>query len=125
MLLIHTQLKPSKIHGLGVFTLRAVPAGTCVWMYKEPLDYRIPSNSDLFPPWDKHVPHFGYQPRGKDYYEIPGDMAMFINHSSTPNLRIEANGDMVTVRELIMGEELTCNYYDLEEDPEVAGKLEG
>jgi SET domain-containing protein len=124
MLLVPVILKPSEIHGLGVFCVRDLRAGMCVWIFRDPPDYRI-KRVDLAPRMYDHAVHFGYEPRGKDYFEIPGDQAMFMNHSGTPNLRVEPNGDMVVVSDIPAGTELTCNYFQLEKDPEVGGPLKG
>ena len=128
MLLIPVILKPSPIHGLGIFAVRDLRAGMCVWIFRDPPDYRI-SISNLRDETDEviaHAKYVGYHTPGTDYYEVPGEQAMFMNHSRhNQNLRVESNGDMVVIRDIPAGTELTCNYYELEDDPEVGGPLKG
>ena len=86
-------------------------------MFRDPPDRRIPVASALTDRDDRFIKHFGYRPRGTDYFELRGDVALFINHSSNPNLSVEPGGDLVTSRAIKEGEELTLDYHDLEENP--------
>ena len=42
MLLIAVEMRPSAVHGLGVFARAAVPAGTIVWQFDPGVDNRHP-----------------------------------------------------------------------------------
>lgn len=126
MLLVPVIIQPSEIHGLGVFCARPLHKGMCVWMYREPYDMRIllAKLGTYSKALQEHARYVGYRPRGKDYLEIPYDAAQFINHSKDPNLRVDPeNMDMYTVCDMPAFTELTCDYYDLDENPEVAGAL--
>lgn len=119
MLLIPAQIKPSIIHGLGVFTTCKISKDTVVWYYRDPPDYRW---DKIYPSLKKFAAQYGYKPIGKNYHEFAGDMAMFINHSKTPNLTCYEDG-MFANRDISVGEELLQNYYEFCSDPESGGKL--
>ncbi len=126
MILIPVQIRPSYIDkgGLGVFTISFVPAGTLVWEYINPPDWRQDMDcwdfDDPDPKWENFRKKYGYRHKGKNYFEFPGDAALFINHSLTPNL---TGNPMVACRDIKKGEELTKNYFEFYEDPESGGKL--
>ena len=47
-----------------------------------------------------------------------------MNHSENPNVKMHENGsDMVAARDIEILEELTCNYYEFDEEPESNGPL--
>ena len=123
MILVLTCIKPSSIHGLGLFAVEPILKGTEVWEYNDPPDYRIPVSSPLLKeePWKSHR-RYGYQEEGKSYVEFPGDCALFINHSVI-NRNIGTDGDrMVATRDIEAGEEILANYYEFESEP---SELEG
>ena len=98
-------MRPSQIHGRGLFALEAIPAGAVVWAYDPAVD-RIELEPD---------PN-GYSWRVGDSHVVPGDDARFINHSSTPNLSTTPGlSPSVAARDIEPGEELTEDYsYDLD-----------
>jgi SET domain-containing protein len=115
MLLVKCQIRPSSIHGLGVFAAEFIPAGTVVWRYTPPVDYRVL----LAQARDEFSMKYGYHPAGADYVEFAGDAAMFVNHSSNANRTRTQDGEMIAVRDINVGEELTANYaeFDTEKPP--------
>jgi len=140
MLLVKTYLAYSPIHGIGVFTEEHVPKGTAVWRFDDLVDRRIaPAETALFPPlYQTYVKHYGYlcpqellnpdQPPTRDNMVIIlcGDDARFFNHSDDPNV-VESplpggvTGEDVAARDIVPGEELTCDYFSF--DAEAAEKL--
>lgn len=128
MLTIPVQIRPSYIDvgGLGIFTLSLIPKGIVVWEYKEPPDWRQRVDEwdfdDPDPKWENFRKKYGYQPKGKDYFEFPGDAALFINHSFNPNL-IYKEDVMITCREIKTENEITVNYFEFNENPEFGGKF--
>ena len=122
MLMIPTQIKPSPINGLGIFTILPIPKGTVVWRYCEPVDYRLEEVSDEIRDF---IRKYAYVPKGKKYFEVPGDGALFMNHSNEPNVICRKNDDddVVAARDIAAGEELTSNYFEFDENPESGGKL--
>jgi uncharacterized protein len=110
------EVKPSRIHGTGVFARLAIPAGTRVIEYigervskAESLRRRQGGNFFVFIVTDE--------------FDIDGivdwNPARFINHSCAPNCeaRMEENRIwIIALRDLQAGEELTFNYgYDLQD----------
>ena len=123
MILVLTQIKPSPIHGLGLFAVETIRKGTVVWEYNDPPDYRIPASSPLLleEPWKSHR-RYGYQEAGKPYVEFPGDQSLFINHS-VARANIATVGDrMVATRDILPDEEILANYREFESEP---SELEG
>lgn len=121
MLLIPAKIKPSPIHGLGVFTVLPIPKGTTVWQYNSLIDYRRwkkPVTSQEHEFYSK----YGYKPFEKDYYEFCGDIAMFLNHSNHPNIDTLEDCGFAS-RDIKVGEELTVNYFEFDSEPESGGKL--
>lgn len=105
VILVRTEVRPSKIHGRGLFAVEAVPAGTVVWRFDPSIDKidAVPA-SEIFS-W-----------RTEHGYVMTGDNAKFINHSKTPNLVTTPGVDPVfAARDIAAGEELTESYdYDLD-----------
>jgi SET domain-containing protein len=107
------QIRNSRVHCLGVFAVRAIPAGTRVLEY---LGKRVTkAEGDLldrtycFKLDEEHV---------LDGVGTPWNPAGFINHSCEPNCRachIEGAVWIVALRDISPAEELTYNYgYKLE-----------
>lgn len=103
MLRVRAEVRPSPIHGLGLFALERIPRGTVVWSFDAGVDQLSSSPA----------PH-GYSFRTEHGHIIPGDDAKFINHSATPNLETTPGlTPAVAVRDIEVGEELTEDYaYD-------------
>jgi hypothetical protein len=120
MMMVPVQIKPSRIDGLGIFSILPVPKGIVVWRYCEPVDYRMVT---VPPKMKGFAIRYAYIPIGKPYYEFVGDSAMFINHSSSPNIIYSGEENMIASRDIKAGEEITANYFEFDEKPESCGKL--
>lgn len=116
MLLVRTILKPSGIHGHGVFAAQFIPKGTRVWEYREGFDHRVSSEfvEQLPEPAHSAIRHYsGFWGGG---YVISADDARFLNHSETPNLRTFAEPDCdIAIRDIQVGEELLEDYREFDE----------
>lgn len=127
MLLISTRVASSRIHGLGLFTLEPVPAGTPVWRFEPGFDHTFsPAAVAALPePARGHVRWFGFVRPADGFWVLSGDHACFMNHASPPNTGLPPDGIQtavtVALRDLAAGEELTCDYYAF--DGEAARKL--
>lgn len=115
MLLIPTYLAPSAVHGVGVFAAEDIPQGTLLWQFVPGLDLVIPAEMLASYPAEarKYVEEYGYE----DQYRpgavvLSGDNARFINHSHTPNTYSEKD-EAFALRDIAKGEEITCNYLEL------------
>lgn len=115
MLLIPTYLAPSSVHGVGVFAAEDIPEGKLVWQFVPGLDLVIPNGMlDSYPAEArKYVEEYGYEDQYRPgHVVLSGDNARFINHSHTPNTYSEKD-DAFALRDIKKGEEITCNYLEL------------
>ena len=122
MMLIKASVRPSAIHGLGVFAVESVPSGTPVWCFQAGFDHEFSPGqfAALPPPAREHVRWFSFI-RGTDGQAIlSGDHACFMNHSSTPNTGALPDAlpppTTVALRAIAAGEELTCDYFAFDAD---------
>lgn len=116
MLLIRTELKPSPIHGRGVFAAEFIPKGTRVWEYREGFDHRVSKAfvDSLPDPARSTLLHYSAFWGGG--YVISADDARFLNHPETPNLQTFADPDVdVALRDIQVGEELLEDYREFDE----------
>ena len=114
MLIVRTELKPSGIHGIGVFLTEPVRAGQLVWRFDSRID-RVFSDAELaeFP----HVVQdflrtYSTLDAERKLWVLCGDNGRHFNHSDNPNtlsLGI-AFGDDVAAIDLAAGTELTSDY---------------
>jgi SET domain-containing protein len=120
---VYTRLKPSKIHGVGVFAVRDIPQGTPVF---------AEDDADIV--WiDKN--DIGTLPAAlKEFYDdfciIKGNkygcpenfdkltIAWFLNNSEQPNVAADAEFRFHALRDIKAGEELTANYSEYSDDPQ-------
>jgi hypothetical protein len=122
MMLIETSVRPSSIHGLGLFAVRFVPRGSPVWRFEPGFDHDFsPAQFAALPPLAQyHTRWFCFVSRLDGHIILSGDHACFINHSPSPNTGAlpDAKPPVVTValRDVAAGEELTCNYHDYDAD---------
>lgn len=122
MILIPTRVGPSAIHGLGLFTARAVKSGEPIWRFVEGFDQRFsPEKFATMPsPAREHVMWFAYVDMADGHRVLSGDMTCFMNHSDKPNTGIPSGLLETTttyaLRDLAAGEEITCNYRAFDAD---------
>lgn len=122
MLLIRTRVAPSRIHGLGLFAVDAVPAGTPVWRFQPGFDrVLIPWEVSALPePAREFVEHYGYRRLSDGVWILSGDHACFMNHALPPNTGTPPGQPdalwTVALRDLAAGEELTCDYFAFDAD---------
>lgn len=122
VLLLCVQLRPSPLHGHGLFTLAAVPRGTPIWRFEPGFDqvFTPEAWAQLPEPARAHVRHFCFVRQHDHALVLSGDLARFLNHSSVPTTGMpeggEATGVTVALRDLEPGEELTCNYWSYDAD---------
>ena len=118
---VYTRLKPSKIHGVGVFAIRDIKKGTYIfpednlpihWIDRSQLRNLPASVGRLY----------------KDFAIIKGKKygtplnfdqltpAWYLNHSKSPNVAIDKHYRFYSLRHIRGGEELTVDY-DTYSDP--------
>lgn len=110
MLTVSVFVSNSKIHGMGVFAAGDIPKGSLVWTFVSGFDKVYPKDhpnklSKNEAIWFKDKAYLW-----EDKWYLDGDDAKFINHSDTPNIGVLDSGDMVALRDISDGEEITSNY---------------
>jgi SET domain-containing protein len=122
MLLIKTIVKQSPIHGLGCFTEEKIENGQVIWEYDDRIDRRIPvSTLSEFPePIQEFLKMYGYTEmyEGEKVVVLCGDHSRHFNHSDDPNL-MDTPQKTTAIRDIEVGEELTCNYFSFDLDADV------
>jgi uncharacterized protein len=114
MMMVETELRPSSIHGIGVFLTQPVRAGELIWRFDTRID-RVFSDSEL-----REMPEllqsflrtYSTLHSGLMLWVLCGDNGRHFNHSDSPNTRSLgiAFGDDVAANDLEAGTELTSDY---------------
>ncbi len=114
MMMVETVLRPSEIHGIGVFLVDPAPRGTLLWQFDSRID-RIYSDAEI-----ESLPELSRQflrtystwHSGADVWVLCGDNGRHFNHSDTPNSISDgiAFGADHAAFDLAAGTELTSDY---------------
>ncbi|MEY4336193.1 MAG: hypothetical protein RLZZ45_1112 [Bacteroidota bacterium] len=114
----YATLKPSGIHGIGVFAICDIPKGTKNIFSSDKSEWHKLEKKevDALPGHAKALVenHCLYD---ENHYFIPEygfklfDMIVFLNHSDEPNLRSVNDGEYFeSLRDILAGEELFIDY---------------
>lgn len=118
MFTIEVYIKESEGKGLGVFSNNFLKKGTIIWQFVEGFDTKthIKNLDKLNDIQKKFVDKYFW--REEDYYYSSCDHSIFINHSFTPNTMLDKDGNIVTICDINVGEEILENYnsFDLDFD---------
>ena len=120
MLLIKAALRPSSIHGIGLFALEFIHKGTEIWRFSRGLDLELsPEEVQPLPVSVKEfLQHYGYMDYRLNRYVLCFDNARFINHSERPNslpdYSRDPHGVDIAIRDISAGEEITRDYRSFE-----------
>lgn len=124
---VYCRLKPSKIHGIGIFAIKKIPKGT------DPFPHAPSHKSIVFKKEElkdldievKKIIHDLLVFEG-DTVHIPAcginclDVSFYINHSDTPNTGYsESKENLIALRDIEAGEELTADYKLLDNKIEI------
>ena len=129
MMLIPTRVRPSLIHGMGLFAVEKICQGTPVWKFQPGFDreFVLDQVSQLPEAAQRHLRWYGYVSKTTGNVILNGDLTCFMNHSEFPNTGVPGSSpdESVTraLQDIQSGEELTCNY--LAFDADVLWKLSG
>lgn len=112
------RIKPSRIHGVGIFAIKSIPKGANPFRLAKPMEWikferfelkRLPGHvkkiiDDFYAGDKKSV----WLPRrGLNVFDI----SFFINHSDKPNMITPDGGEtFVAAKKIKAGEELTSDY---------------
>lgn len=114
-------IKPSGIHGIGVFAVRDIPKGCREIFSSEMGEWStVPRNEvDALPQHARDIVQ-NYCLYDNENYFVPAqgfktmDLSLFLNHSDTPNIISVNDGEYFeTIREIKNGEELFVDYGDI------------
>lgn len=126
MFIVRTSLRPSSIHGIGVFAEEPIRKGQLVWQFDSRMDIVIPLDKiNEFPKaMQDYLKMLAYVEgvNGSRVMVLCADNSKHVNHSDDPNLVDTPDGlQELAAHDIAVGEELTCNYYV--SDLEAARKL--
>jgi hypothetical protein len=125
MLLVKTEVKPSRIEGMGVFALEPIVIGQTVFVFDGRVDRKYSESEVLALPLSAQLCLYRSMWKSKSTrkYCMCGDNGTYINHSNSPNLRAEyvyeadqygKEFTAVAARAIFPGEELFLNYTEFD-----------
>jgi len=114
MMMVETELRPSPIHGIGVFLLQPVTRGALIWRFDPRIDrvYGADEIADLPEPLQRFIRTYSTLHADLGLWVLCGDNGRHFNHSDTPNTissGIAFGTDHAAV-DLAAGDELTSDY---------------
>lgn len=112
MLIVHTFVASSPIHGNGVFAGEDIPAGQPIWKFARGLDLVVPFAEIAAAPkaFQMYMEMYAYvSPQIDGGMILSCDHAKFLNHSADPNTEIRGETTIAS-RAIRKGEEITCDY---------------
>ncbi len=117
----YAMLKPSAVHGIGVFAIQDIPKG-CRNIFSQGMGewIKVPIDQvEILPEHSKSLIET-YCLFDDDHYFVPEygfkvmDLVNYLNHSSEPNLRsIEEGEHFEAIRDIKAGEELLIRYDEI------------
>ena len=114
MLMVETELRPSGIHGIGVFLLRNVRRGALIWRFDSRIDRVFHDAEFAAMPNELRAFLETYSTYHAELglWVLCGDNGRHFNHSDAPNTRSMgvAFGDDIAAADLAAGTELTTDY---------------
>lgn len=140
MLIIDTELRPSSIHGIGLFTKQPLRKGQIIWVMHRNLDGCLTKDewSSLPLPAKNYLHTYMYWSSKLNKYVACLDNSRHMNHSESPNtmsVYFASRGDIpkemveftpftgeqwsaiefdegfvISINDIAAGEELSCNY---------------
>ena len=114
MMMVDTELRPSRIHGIGVFLLEPVRKGDLIWRFDSRVD-RIYSEEDMAALPDRaqsFLRVYSTFHEATRLWVLCGDNGRHFNHSDSPNTVSDgiAFGHDHALEDLPAGTELTSDY---------------
>ena len=104
-------LESSDAHGKGVFACAPIARGECIMTFSGTLFSRAQVDFD-----DYHLQV------GEDLYLGPSrGLDDYVNHSCAPNSGFRGGLDLVALRDILPGEEITWDYSTAIDEPDFAG----
>lgn len=124
MLTKRTNIKPSLIAGLGCFLAEPATKGETLWVFSPRFDLLFTEEeyAQLDRVTKDFVSTYGYLDKIQfvGYWVVHTGNDRFCNHSIMPTMEsVHLGGSkyiMVASRDLLIGEELTCNYSEYSDE---------
>jgi SET domain-containing protein len=114
MMLVETELRPSAIHGLGVFLLQHVQRNELIWRFDSRIDrvYTPEEVSTLPDHVQRYLRTYSTWHQESGLYVLCGDNGRYFNHHATPTTISSgiSFGEDRAARDLEPGDELTSDY---------------
>jgi SET domain-containing protein len=122
----YVMLKPSAVHGIGVFAIRDIPKG-CRTIFSTGVGEWIKvsiTDVEKLPVHSRNLIET-YCLYDEEYYFVPDygfklmDIVLYLNHSAEPNVASVNEGEQFeALRDIKEGEELLINYESIVEGTE-------
>lgn len=114
MMTVDTELKPSPIHGLGVFLREPVVRGQLIWRFDPRMD-RVYTDDEIEALPDhvqRYLRIYSTFHAGTGLYVLCGDNGRYFNHADAPTTVSSAIsfGEDHAAADLAAGTELTSDY---------------
>ncbi|HET9159587.1 MAG TPA: SET domain-containing protein-lysine N-methyltransferase [Caulobacteraceae bacterium] len=113
-MMVDTILKPSPIHGLGVFLAQPVREGELIWRFDTRIDrvYAPEEIASLPEHVQRYLHTYCTWRADAGVFVLCGDNGRYFNHAETPSTVSDAIAFGVdrAARDLAAGEELTSDY---------------
>ncbi len=122
----YATLKPSPVHGIGVFAIRDIPKGCRDFFSKKQIEWiKIPiTEVDQLPNHSRNLVET-YCVYDQENYFVPNygfkivDMVNYLNHSSSPNVISINHGEYFeATADILSGTELLVDYSKIVETDE-------
>ncbi len=116
---VYVRIQPSGVHGVGLFAIRDIPKGTNPFkslQHTEYLDFPEEELKAALPkPVFEMIDAYSAKEEGRIYVPTHGynpiDLPYLINHSDTPNVGTDEDGEhFITLRDIAPGEELFSDF---------------
>lgn len=123
---VYVRLRPSPIHGVGVFAIAAIKKDTAIFPDDEKIIWVDGKDVAVLPLSIKRL-YEDFAIIKDDRYGCPVSFnkltpGWYLNDSDRPNVRVDENYEMFALRDISEGEELTIDSAQFSEQPYRAGK---
>ncbi|RLV57709.1 SET domain-containing protein [Parashewanella curva] len=100
-------IKPSAIHGIGLFTKQMIKKGQVIYTETPELDLHLSKEqfAELDEKEQAFIEHFGFFNETENHWHLSHDNIRFCNHATQSNITWKDNAYLVALRDITKGEE--------------------